>query len=214
MPTCPATISRNQRGFTLLEIMVVLGLVAAVIALGVPKLSSPNSKMRSSLRKLTAVSRQIHTHAQLHGALYRLVIDLGEGDGSPQSYWVERSTSRTVLSARDLEARQEGPISSEPREDQDEDAPPSDFTPAPRLGDRKEEIPSVLRIKDVEISSVDRPIDSGLAYIYFFPQGRVEEAVIHLQGAQKNQWTLSIHPLTGQSHLIPDHVSLRQLREP
>ncbi|MGZ6132602.1 MAG: prepilin-type cleavage/methylation domain-containing protein, partial [Myxococcaceae bacterium] len=44
-------------------------------------------------------------------------------------------------------------------------------------------------------------IDSGLAYLYFFPQGYTERAQITVRQG-KNVWTLLVSPLTGRTSIV------------
>jgi general secretion pathway protein H len=44
-------------------------------------------------------------------------------------------------------------------------------------------------------------IDSGLAYLYFFPQGYTERAQVTVRQG-KNVWTLLVSPLTGRTSIV------------
>ena len=44
-------------------------------------------------------------------------------------------------------------------------------------------------------------VDSGLAYLYFFPQGYTERAQVYVRQGN-NVWTLPVSPLTGQASIV------------
>ncbi|HZX43186.1 MAG TPA: prepilin-type cleavage/methylation domain-containing protein, partial [Myxococcaceae bacterium] len=44
-------------------------------------------------------------------------------------------------------------------------------------------------------------IDSGLAYLYFFPQGYTERAQVTVRQG-KNVWTLLVSPTTGKTSIV------------
>jgi len=44
-------------------------------------------------------------------------------------------------------------------------------------------------------------VDSGLAYLYFFPQGYTERAMVTVRQG-RNVWTLQISPLTGKTSIV------------
>jgi prepilin-type N-terminal cleavage/methylation domain-containing protein len=78
--------SRNsQSGFTLLEIIVVLGLIAAIASVIVPNLGmTADSQMARALRNLSATFRATYDRAVLESRLHRVVIQPKKG-----FYWAE-----------------------------------------------------------------------------------------------------------------------------
>lgn len=196
----------KQSGLTLLEIMIVLAIIAGVVLTALPRLSGQNNQMRQSVRQLTAISKQLQLQAKLQGAIYRLVIDLGKDERSPQSYWVEKSTNQTVLKPDEMDA----PIGE--LEKKGEGEPPPQFSADNRVLKGKQGFPSGLRVSEVELKRKEQPISSGKAYVHFFPQGLAEEAAIHLRASEKLQWTLAVHPLTGRSSVYPEKISLREIQ--
>ena len=45
------------------------------------------------------------------------------------------------------------------------------------------------------------PVTSGLAYLYFFPQGYTEKAYVYFEQG-KNVWTITVAPLTGKTTIV------------
>ncbi|MDR2710657.1 MAG: GspH/FimT family pseudopilin [Burkholderiales bacterium] len=70
---------RGARGFTLLELMIVLVLVAIIMATAIPLLlgdGPSNSELRSAARQLAAAARQVRGEAVTQRSEMLLVIDL------------------------------------------------------------------------------------------------------------------------------------------
>lgn len=197
----------GSRGFTLIEVMVVLGIIAAITVMIVPRINNQNTQIKAAVRSLGGLSKESLNHSKLFGATHRLVIDLGEGfeSNSNQSYWVEISTSPYLLPS-DKSSLFE-------KKDKDDEKQKSPFDMAVRLTKGKKTLPGDLRFKSVEISGIERPLETGVVYIHFFPQGRAEEAVIQLGVGEKLQWSLLVHPLTGKVDILTKPISLRQLKQ-
>lgn len=201
--------ARNYKaGFTLLELMIVMGIMAALVALALPRLGGQNNQMRQTIRKLSSVTRELQTTAKLQGAVYRLVIDMKSGSkNKEQTYWVEKSTTKTILKPDEM---RDFVDPDEAKKDDDEKIPPL-FTVDTRIVKSPVVLPGELMFEDVEIKRSEGPITEGKAYIHFFPQGLAEEAVIHIKANSKLRWTLSVHPLTGKTEVATTYISLKEL---
>jgi general secretion pathway protein H len=201
-------IRKFRSGFTLIEVMVVLAIVGGIIAIAAPYLSSRNSKVKSYLRHMVVMSRDLHTRAKLQGTAYRLVIDLKDPDKpGGQTWWVEKGSGKFVIRA-DEEAKVMKP--PEPGE------PPPDnhgFTVDTSFSKGPQELPPGIHFDKVELTRLKDPITRGKAFIHYLPEGLVDEAAIHLKGDKNNQeWTISISPLTGKAELISKSVMLQDMR--
>ena len=53
------------------------------------------------------------------------------------------------------------------------------------------------RTKDAEAQK------GGLAYIYFFPQGHAEPAIVHIVNKDEEYYSVVLHPLTGSARVYP-----------
>lgn len=194
----------RPRGFTLIEIMIVLAILGFGLTIAVSRFSNRSGELRAVLRKTVVLSRELHTRAKLNGVTYRMVLDLGEGGPtSSQTIYVERGTGSTVVKDRDEE---------EPEEDE-ENPRPKDFQRDGGILRQPLKIPQGVYISEVEINRIEKPLSQGLAYIHYLPQGLVEEAAIHLKRVQGNQkWTISIHPLTGKAEVLSPSMRLEELQ--
>ncbi len=204
-------------GFTLLEVMVTVAIIAGVVALVLPRINTKGNKAKSHIRKLTTLSKELHTRAKLNGSVYRLVIDMKDGVEGDENhtYWIERSNQKTLISEKELqeleEARKEGTLEKD--KDGKPKPIPGGFEMDTQILKTVQELPSGLRFSELEKTNSEKPIVSGRAYIHFFPQGLVEEAAIHLRITEDNQWTIAIHPLTGKADVVSSNVRLKELKE-
>lgn len=201
---------QNQKGFTLIEIMVVLVIITAIVTMVLPKIGNQNNQLKEVIRRFTVLSREIRHRARLENATFRLVIDMKDGWESGQDhhqYWVEKTFSQVRLS---------GNKKDEAREEIDEEGQPIDpdgFVTDESIMKSASTLPSPLWFEDVEVNGNDHPIKEGKAYIYFFPEGLVQEAAVHFRMSDKAQWTLFINPLTGKSDIITQRLELKDIRD-
>lgn len=200
--------SRRIAGFTLLEIMIVLAILALTVATVVPKIGKGNNKIKSTLRELTTVTRELHNKAKLSGFTYRLVLDLKEDATGKaiQTYWVERSEKNTLVKVGEEKLKPELDKDGKPKN-------ASDFKPDPTIFKKPKELPVGLRFDSIELSRLNDPIKLGKAYIHFLPQGLVEEAAIHLKTEKDLKYTISIHPLTGKAELVTSDMKLQEIKK-
>lgn len=75
-----ATGSRAQRGFTLMEIVVVMLLISLFMVFSIPLFSDiGTSSLDSSARRLSGTIKYLFNEAALSGHEYRLIFDLDQG---------------------------------------------------------------------------------------------------------------------------------------
>ncbi len=199
------------KGFTLIEIMIVMAIMGAVIALSMPYMSNRNSQTKRFLREFTVLTREIHTRAKLNGSVYRLVIDLQGVDPNvpkSQSYWVEKANGTTVMRADEESMAMERARETDPEKKSD----PKGFEIDKQILRSVREMPSGLTFDKVELARTKTPITSGRAFVHFMPQGLVDEAAIHIKGEKQQAWTISVHPLTGKSEIISKPISLQEIK--
>src|SRR5215470_2099673 len=83
----------RQRGFTLIEIMVVLAIVSLMLTgVIVSARSLAKTDLRSSSSQMASGIRYLFDRARSTGKYYRLVIDLDAG-----RYWAEVSDDRFLM---------------------------------------------------------------------------------------------------------------------
>jgi general secretion pathway protein H len=205
------TTIASSKGFTLVEIMVVVAIIAAVVAILLPRIDNRNNKLKAAVRRFTTLCREVHIRAKLKGSIYRIAFDLKSGAESTdaQRFWVEKSNQAVILSEKQ---EQEYRAAIKDRRAQDEKPKdPYGFEPDTSVLKTPQVIESPLRILLVEKRGYKEPFTTGMAYIYFFPQGMSEMALVQLKASDKLQWTLAVEPLTGRADLVTQLLTLKDL---
>ena len=96
--------------------------------------------------------------------------------------------------------------------------PPPRFHPLPGKRGELRDLESGIRFKKVFSPHDDLPREDGKAYLFFFPGGRTEEAIIQLSDDSDRVLSLKVHPLTGRTDLVsgevePEEQKLGELNE-
>lgn len=197
---------RKPNGFSILEIVIVLSIIGAIIALAAPRIFDKKSETRRVFRDFIVAGKDLKSRAKLNGVTYRLAFDLNEKE---PSWWVEKSTKKVLLDKAKIEKQQEQLKSNGGKSE--EGAPPPDFAIDPSIFKSKQMLPEGYRFKQVESATADVLYTEGMAYIHFFPEGLIETSALQIEDPKKNVWTLIYNPLTGHLDIIPEAKLLKDL---
>ena len=172
---------------------------------------------RRRASKLAGAIRYCFDRAVTTGAYYRIVLDL---DGN--KYWAERSDDRMYLTRDKEDVARQGQGASTRRREREEarrggrkrqrswrrrGGAARRSSRRPSRGARKFQtfkdatLPQVTlkraRIFDIYTPRQREPYTAGRAYLYFFPDGHTERAVVRLTDGD-DFYSLVVHPLTGR----------------
>jgi general secretion pathway protein H len=197
---------KNNKGFSLLEIAIVLSIIGAIIAIAAPRLFDKKSENRKVFREFILAGKDLKSRAKLTGLTYRLAFDLNEKE---QSWWVEKSSKVVMLDKTKIEEAKEKEKNAS--SDSDESKPPPDFQLDTSIFKKKQVLPDGYKFKQIESGTVDVVYTEGMGYIHFFSQGLIETAAIQIEDPKKNVWTLVYNPLTGHTDIIPEAKLLKDL---
>lgn len=190
----------TKRGFTLIEVMIVLAIIAGIVVLGAPRIFKSSTNLKSIARHLIVLSKETRNQARLGNATLRIVFDIKEESGT---YWVERASGPVAIDIQKLQ---------EPEEEEDsEEKVPSAFSMDTSLLKQPRALPDDMKFVSVESINMERPITEGKAYVHFSPQGFVEASAIQISNANGQIWTLVINPITGQADIIEKAATLKDL---
>src|ERR1700761_2738418 len=93
----------NHSGFTLIELMVVVALIALISVMALPSISSYfQVSLNSATREVAATVREAYNATLVTGKLHRIVYDLKQGQ-----YWVEQGPNGAVLETKQSREREE-----------------------------------------------------------------------------------------------------------
>jgi general secretion pathway protein H len=212
---------RSARGFTLMEVLVVLVIIALVTVLSVVGLRSfAKTDLRSTASRMAGAIRFLFDRASTTGKVHRLVLDFDNG-----KYWAEVTDDPFIFAGGGKETeesrRREAEIIAKEEEVKRQiaekeaffgsSAIPSKYMPKPfipkraKFGNFREmalkavTLKSGVHLTDIYTPRLSEPMGEGRGYLYFFPLGMTEAAVIHLSDSKRETfYSLVVHPLNGR----------------
>jgi general secretion pathway protein H len=213
----------GELGFTLMEVLIVIVIVAAVTILSVTGLRGfAKTELRGSASHMASAIRYLFDRASTTGKVHRLVLDFDAG-----KYWAEVSDDPFIIPggketeesrkqeaetiAREEEAKREA---AEKESFFGNSAIPSKYMPKPfipkraKFGTFREMVVKTVTLKssvvldDIYTPRLAKPLAEGRGYLYFFPLGMTEAAIIHLSDPKRETfYSLVVHPLTGRVNI-------------
>lgn len=214
-----------------MEMLVVLTIVALVFGSVLVSFTVLNrTTAKSAAARMAAAIRYTYDRSITTGGYFRLVVDLSQG-----SYWIERSDERFYLVRGQEKSPGRGQAPDEEEaarrraeEDEEEAENQPQMTgiaaqllPPPRpkramFKDVKDaNVPKVelkdVRIRDFYTARQSEPYSEGRAYLYFFPDGHTERALIHVEEPGGDVFSLIVHSLTGRVEIRTGDVSLSSI---
>ncbi len=174
---------RNHRGFTLLELIVVLVIISLMSALVVPKLVGPmsNLDLKTASKKISASLRYLRSHAASEKRTYVAVFDFDK--------------NRLVIINPPLV---KGDFHVNNREDRTPIEPPDNENGGPG-GSRTYHLPAGVKLaKGV---SREREVTSGSFRISFFPSGGSSGGEITVANERGKLYKIMVDFITGTVQL-------------
>jgi general secretion pathway protein H len=203
-----------------MEVLIVILIIALVTVVSVSGLRSfAKTDLRNTSSRMAGAIRYLFDRASTTGKVHRLVIDFEQ-----RKYWAEVSDDPFIFAgggketeeSRQKEAEKIAKEEQAKKEAEEKEAffgntIPSKYIPKPfvpkraRFGTFREmavkpvELKSSVVIDDIYTPRLDKPISEGRGYLYFFPLGMTEAAIIHLSDPKKETfYSLVVHPLNGR----------------
>ncbi len=222
---------RCQRGFTIIEILVVLAIVVGFFSIIANVFrSSFQSESRRFGRQLQGVIKYYYNQAILTGHTYRLVISFPDEEGGQPPIIVEMAEGPFVRAMAteegepaEADVEEELPEEAAPAEEEivteetAEDgmgAPPppppptlisptkASFVPIASGIGAQTKIPKRVRVSHLCLAGQEKPVETGKAHIYFYPNGSIDAATIVLTDANRTkQMVLMTNPITGHTDI-------------
>jgi prepilin-type N-terminal cleavage/methylation domain-containing protein len=212
MPTS-RTGSDRRAGFTLIELMAVVAIMAMMFALGIPRLArSPWKPLEEEAEQIAQTLRFARQRAIMTGVPHRLLIDLEEG-----GYTIEWLAEQEALDGGDGLAGFAALLSGGGMDalDSAEERPSLDFVPRRRAEREYHPIPhsrmGVFRWLDEAhyFVGVDGPggwVESGDYAIVFAADGTTDSILLTLADAQDHRLVLEIEPLLQSVRMLREGV--------
>ncbi len=193
----PPRKTKNQAGFTLIELGLVILIIGTMIAIAIPRFGNRSYKqLGSETRKLALAFRYLRHAAILKGRSHRLVYDLDN-----HKYWAEvAEVTSPEPSAEDDEDDFESELFADDEEEErftrDDDGP---------LGERR--FPDPIVFSDVNLPLIAGTLYEGQVYSTFYPDGSVDVSVVHLDNGEDVYTLYVVNGITGQVFVEPGYLS-------
>lgn len=221
LPTASKIVSsyaerEPEHGFSLVELMVVVALMALITAMAVPSISTVfKISLGSTNRDLATTVRYTYNAAMMTKKVHRLVYDMKD-----HRYWVEVGPQNLLMETEETRVKSErarkftSKLSAEEELKKKQELE-GQFSLATYITRKKNDLPRGVEFEDVKTEQSKDPFKEGLAYTHFFPHGIIEQTVIHLKDTSSHHATLVIAPIVGRTKVIDRYVPFEEaLLEP
>jgi general secretion pathway protein H len=218
----------SERGFTLIELLLsiaLMALLAGVIVSGSSMMSG--NRLRSAAGLMVTAVRLAVTRTNVTGHSIRLAFDLDE-----QRLVMEESADR-MLRVRDKDSKESEGTSAgaDPATEAEKQAleyadgilkgpraPRAKFKPTligsnDSSAEKGRELGRSIHYRLVQTEHDSKPRTKGRAYLYFWPGGGTERAVIQLQQGEGDEvLSVLVSPLTGRAKIQRGKVDFTEPR--
>ena len=219
---------RASRGFTLIELIVVVAVMAVITGAVVTGVGNVRgASVQSETGKIAVAVRYMYNLTVLSGKVHRLVFDL---DG--RAYWGEEQTSddpcQQFLLAAEEDEKAKKPKKSgkkgkgkakdgKPVADEEEDKNDGGFSPLKSRLLGKYTMETGISVAGLMTSHQNEPLKKGTAYLYFFPNGTTENALIWVKGDgdidadDADVMTIEVKALQGSAKIHNEKLALEKV---
>lgn len=193
------------RGFSLLELMVVMVLVALLVSITVPSLlSMGTANVRKSAMQIGGAMSEVYDRAALVGKTQRMVFDLDQ-----KQFWVEEKEGEAgdVMPELGYEAERKSAFKENKFE-------PKFKKVEGELGEPTKLSNDVIYY-NVWAEGMDEPATKEQVHVYFFPGGFAQKAFVTIGFAEDKEslMAVSMSPLTGEISITPGEPDLQKIKD-
>lgn len=201
--------SKNSRGFSILEVLLVLLLLGLVMTMAIPTISTlSETEMNKEAHAIGSAVTDAYGRSALGSEPFRLVLDFEQN-----SYWIEgvaqpeEDDGGATISLSQL-------FGGEMPEDKEQPDRTSDtasnsllvgpnFKPVDDDFGEKNKLSEDLSFWGVKIDPAEEWAKEGVVYLYFLPGGETQNAQIAIQKVDDDEDVLTLHVqgLTGLVHI-------------
>lgn len=203
----------NSRGLTLIEIVVVVAIIALMMSLVIGTVGgSARSVAKSEMMRLIATIKYGYNQAAIRQVPFRIAFNLTD-----KEYWVEEGAESPP------EVKEEEADNTDVADDAEENADTSEVSESPagstfipdesRFG-LKVKLKEPIKIKDIFLEHQEDVVSDGTVYLYFFPNGMTQYALIHFSDDDEEfDYTVIVNPISGRCTIKPEYLSDDDLKD-
>jgi prepilin-type N-terminal cleavage/methylation domain-containing protein len=214
----------RQGGLTLIELVIVISLLALIVTIVLPSVANIiGMNLRTTAAEVAGAIRFTYDLAARKNVPFRLVFDLDE-----QAYWVESASEKYLLD-REKTGVSDGRLDEDAEREKERGrsrrfvdrsyieggemwqpkGKPS-FSSFAGPYTKKKPLPTDIFFQDVWVAHQDDRVTAGQAYLYCFPTGMTERAVVHIGDDAEDTYTLVVEALTGVVKVHPEYVEAEE----
>jgi prepilin-type N-terminal cleavage/methylation domain-containing protein len=216
-----------RRGFTLIELIVVMAIVSLLVAMGIPTLNSLlGIEQQSAVKELSQTMTWLQEEAAMRNVAFRMELNVDRG-----TWKVEVGEPNTLIFSNpeeaeeyrdDLKSKMKRYSSSQQDPEQSNLLEnPAQFSPLQDpIFTSEKTLPSGLQIAFVYTPQYgddgvepndevpEDPEDDNIAHVHIFPDGTAEHTVIRIVNIddENDGYTLEMEPMGGKINLTNEVV--------
>jgi len=195
----------NNKGFTLVEILIVIAVLAAVIGIGTPTIKNVlRTNLKSSAFQIASLSKFAYDSAVIKGKIHRIVFDFDK-----RTFQLQVSSSDELVEVVDEE---DDPKSDREEREKQEKQKKEVFYDFPGGIGKIQKLASGVELDSIENLSTKKKYTEEIAYLYFFPQGATEDTIIRLSGQKSRTgfYSIRLNPLNGKAKIEGRYLEVEE----
>jgi general secretion pathway protein H len=195
----------NNKGFTLVEILIVIAVLAAVIGIGTPTIKNVlRTNLKSSAFQIASLSKFAYDSAVIKGKIHRIVFDFDK-----RTFQLQISSSDELVEVVDEEDASRSDREEREKQEQEKKEVFYDF---PGEIGKVQKLSSGVELDSIENLSTKKKYTEEIAYLYFFPQGATEDTIIRLSGQKSRTgfYSIRLNPLNGKAKIEGRYLEVEE----
>ncbi len=174
----------NNKGFTLLEITIVVVIISVLSLLIIPRISSMLDSKRNNFFILTTVMAKTFEDSFTYDRTNFLVIHLHESMDSEEENEVFSRPNGVSVVTMDDEGK---------------------FVDSKNRYLKYKEFPDSFKIEEVILSTGEK-VGIGNVMIPYYPKGYSDNVILHILVDDEEQWSVRIFKLRKEAEIFPDYI--------
>lgn len=176
-------ILRQSRGFTLLEIIIVLVIISIMTMLIIPRISNLFDSKRSNFIVLTTIIAKTFDDSFINDRLNFLVLHLYEPLSSDDVELFSRTNGISVVNLNE----------------------DGQFVGSRNRLLKYKAFPDSFKLEEIILSTGEK-IGMGNVLIPFYPDGYSDDVIIHILVNDEERWSVRIYKLKKEARIFPEYI--------